>query len=88
MSEPAPIEITEKDKLWAEFANECFKVGQIEYSIETAASHIADLEKQLEVRKRAVKSAAHKHDEHVKKLQQSPKAAEQPQKETSQEINH
>jgi septal ring factor EnvC (AmiA/AmiB activator) len=74
-----PAQIDEAQKLWQEYLQKCCEVGQLDHALTQLAGQQADIEKNLDVTKRAVKTLAHKHREHQQALAakvQMPKATE------------
>lgn len=56
-------------KLWQEYLQKCCEVGQLDHQLDMIESQKSQIEKNLEVTKRAAKSAAAKHRElQVKQL--------------------
>lgn len=56
----------EINTLWQEYLQKACEVGQLDKHLEDLDSRKKELEKQLEVTKRARNSAAHKHDQLMK----------------------
>lgn len=52
-----------QDEIWQLYLQKCCEVGQIEHALEQLEAQKRQIEKNLEVTKRAVKSAAHKHNQ-------------------------
>jgi len=68
--ETPATEVNEAQKIWQEYLQKCCEVGQLDHALAQLASQQADIEKNLDVTKRAVKSLAHKHKEHQQSLAQ------------------
>lgn len=62
-NETVAVEPTEGQKLWQEYLQKCCEVGQLDHALETLESQKREVEKKVELAKREVKSAAHKHRE-------------------------
>lgn len=58
-----PATLTEAQKIWQEYLQKCCEVGQLMHSLDQIESQKAQIEKNLEVTQRAVKSLAAKHRE-------------------------
>jgi len=85
MDQTTTPEVDESGKLWQEYLQRCCEVGQIEFQLEQIDSQRKEIEKNLEVTQRAVRSAAHKHRELQKaKLEQVKTEAIEKAKETVQ----
>lgn len=56
-------ETTEAQKIWQEYLQKCCEVGQLFHAVDQLESQKAQIEKNLEVTQRAVKSLAAKHRE-------------------------
>jgi hypothetical protein len=59
--EAKPVEQTEAQKIWQEYLQKCCEVGQLFHAVDQLESQKAQIEKNLEVTQRAVKSLAQKH---------------------------
>lgn len=59
---PAP-EVTEANKIWQEYLQKCCEVGQLFHAVDQLDSQKRQIEKNLEVAQRAVKTLANKHKE-------------------------
>jgi len=57
------VEQTEAQKIWQEYLQKCCEVGQLDHALSQLESQKLQIEKNLEVTKRAVKSLANKHKE-------------------------
>lgn len=66
----------ELQTIYQDYLQKCCEVGQIRYNLDQLHSQQLELEKKLEVTERAVKSAAHKHQELQKAKFQKLKPAE------------
>lgn len=60
---PKTPEDVELDKVYQEFLQKCCEAGQLRYQITQIDGQKSDMEKQLEVTERSVKSSASKHRE-------------------------
>jgi uncharacterized membrane-anchored protein YhcB (DUF1043 family) len=72
-------EVTESQKLWQEYLQKCCEVGQIRHQLDQLDSQKREIEKNLDVTERSVKSVAQKHRDLQKALAskvQMPKAEE------------
>lgn len=57
------VEQSEAQKIWQEYLQKCCEVGQLFHAIDQLDSQKFQIEKNLEVTQRAVKSLANKHKE-------------------------
>lgn len=55
--------INEGQKLWQEYLQKCCEVGQLDHSLDQLESQRLQIEKMLDVTKRAAKSVSEKHKE-------------------------
>lgn len=58
-----PIAPDESQKVWGEYLQKCCEVGQLRHALAQLDGQTREIEKNLEVTERAVKSAAAKHRE-------------------------
>lgn len=86
-NEPLP-EDKEMEKIYQDYLQKCCEVGQIRYNLEQLHGQQLELEKNLEVTERAVKSAAHKHRELQKQKFSKLKPAEEPKLELNDKAAH
>jgi len=66
--------VDESQKLWQEYLQKCCEVGQLLHALEQLDGQRNDLEKNVEVTQRAVKSLAAKHRELTQKKLTAEKA--------------
>lgn len=72
-------ELDESQKTWQEFLQKCCEVGQLVNALDQLDGQKREIEKNLEVTQRAVKSAANKHKElQQQRLAQQAKAIAEP----------
>jgi len=77
-------EDSERTKLWTEFANDAFRLGQITMQIEQTKGQLAKLEKDHEVAIKKARGSADRHDKYVQTQQQAPVQAPSPAPEVTQ----
>jgi hypothetical protein len=66
------VEANEGQKLWQEYLQKCCEVGQLDHALAQIESQKLQIEKNLEVTQRQVKSLAEKHKEYQMKVQATP----------------
>ena len=61
-------QLNEAQKLWQEYLQKCCEVGQLRHQLDQLSSQKLEIEKNLDVTERKVRSTAQKHNDIKKEL--------------------